>query len=335
MVNIIFKNVGQGDSIIIEWFENGKSKFGVIDCNIYQKQNPILQHIIDHEIKEIEFLLLSHPHSDHFSGFHELLMHCRNKGVTIKRFLHTSEITPDYLKTASRSLESEEALFLLFDLLKVMRNKEGLLLNTVEDNAFLKIPLSPGYIMEILAPSSVEKDKYVRGENFPFDEEDGNSNPNANWLSTILKISNEHGYVLLTSDAESSSLTRIGKKKNGRIGESKLLMAQLPHHGSKKNLNKTFWQLRKRVEKTPIVISVGENGYKHPSKDVIEFFHKNANYDIVSTNIVGALSKDDERSKIIKGILNIVSMDRSQIPIGLYSGDKIFVFDGKTCVMAS
>ncbi len=335
MVNITFKNVGQGDSIILEWFEKDLSKYAIVDCNIYQNKNPILQHIIDFKIKEIEFLLLTHPHSDHFSGFYDLLVYCRKNGIKIKRFLHTSEITPDYLKTATRSLESEEALFLLFDYLKEMRNKDGLILNTVEDNADLKIPLSKGYILEVLAPSSVEKDKYVKGVNFPFDEEDGNSNPNANWLSTILKISNEYGFVLLTADVESTTLTRIVKSKGGRIGNGKLLMAQLPHHGSKKNLNKPFWRMRKRVEVTPIVISVGKNGYKHPSQEVIEFFNKNTNYKIVSTNIVGSLSKDDERSEVIRNILNIVSQDLTEVSNGLHSGDKEFTFDGSTCTIAS
>jgi len=335
VVKIIFKNVGQGDSIILEWCLNEIPKYAIIDCNIYQGTNPILKHVIENDIKEIEFMILSHPHKDHFGGFYELLSHCRDNDINVRRFLHTAEIPPDYLKTATRSILAEEELFNLFNFLKEMRDNEEILINSIEDNSDLIIPLADNYKMEVLAPSSMEKDKYVRGVNFPFDEEDGDSNPNANWLSTVLKIYNDKGCVLLTSDVESSTLTRIGKKKNGRIGESKVLMAQIPHHGAKGNLNKPFWQMRKRGVVTPVVISVGENGYKHPAIEVISFFDKMPNYKIVCTNMTGALFKETERTKLISQILDIVSKNRPTTLSSLMDGDKVFTFDGDTCLMAS
>lgn len=334
MVKITFKNVGQGDSIILEWNEGVISKYAIVDCNIYQEANPVLQHIIDYEIKEIEFIILSHPHKDHFSGFYNLLLYCRDNDIKIKRFLHTAEITPSYLKTATRSIVAAEELFKLFELLKEMRNNEEILINTIEDNPDLIIPLSSNYNMEVLAPSSIEKDKYIRGENFPFDEENGESNPNANWLSTVLKISNDKGCVLLTSDVESTTLTRIGKKNNGRLGKDKVLMAQIPHHGSKRNLNKSFWQMRSRGEVTPAIISVGENCYNHPSVEVITFFDRLTNYRIFSTNMVGALSKEKEKTKEIIQILNLFSIDKSATTTeDSLNGDKEFTFDGNICKM--
>ncbi len=75
MVEIVFKNVGQGDSIILEWesSEEGTKKIAIIDCNLNKNENPVLQHLIELNLHEIEFVILSHPHEDHFSGFHELL----------------------------------------------------------------------------------------------------------------------------------------------------------------------------------------------------------------------------------------------------------------------
>jgi len=331
MVTITFKNVGQGDSIILEWTKNGTPRFGVIDCNLYQGENPVVKHIKSREIKEIEFLLLSHPHFDHFSGFHDLLIYCQDEDVNIKRFLHSAEITSDFLKSATRSLEAESSLLKLFKLLKNFRNERGLAINSIEDNADLKIPLGEGYIMEVLSPSSIEKDKFIRGENYPFDEEDGKNNPNANWLSTILKISNKFGYILLTSDVESTALSRVGKAKSSRLGNGKILMAQIPHHGSKKNLNKTFWQRRTRDSKTPVVISVGENGYKHPSKEVVQFFSKNSTYELVCTNLPGVFSKKDNLTTEISILLDVFSYNRIA-PSGDHSdGDKTFLFNDKHC----
>lgn len=67
-MRITFKDVGQGDSIILEWDKDGKKKIGIIDCNKYFGANPVLSYIKNPEnkVEEIEFLILSHPHHDHF-----------------------------------------------------------------------------------------------------------------------------------------------------------------------------------------------------------------------------------------------------------------------------
>ncbi|HED05372.1 MAG TPA: MBL fold metallo-hydrolase [Ignavibacteria bacterium] len=333
MVKITFKNVGQGDSILIEWNSNNKLKTAIVDCNLYQSANPTLDYIIQQEIKEIEFIILSHPHTDHFSGFYELLEYCRNNQVRINRFLHTSQVTPDFLKSATRSLEADEELFKLFNLLRIMRDNDEIKIYTIDDNPNLIIPLGDTCNMEVLSPSSTEIDKYIRGVKFPFDEEESTSNPNANWLSTILKIYNDKACVILTSDVESTALTRIGKKKSGRVGNDKMVMAQIPHHGSKGNLNKPFWQMRRRNEHTPVVISVGENDFRHPSLEVIVFFDKTTNYEIVSTNLTGALSKESAETRQISQILDIVSTNISAKMCKKRIGDKVFIFNGESCKM--
>lgn len=335
MVKITFKNVGQGDSIILEWNSNNALKIAIVDCNLYQSTNPILDYIIHQEIKKIEFIILSHPHSDHFSGFYELLNYCRNNHIEVNRFLHTSQVTRDFLKSATRSLEADKELYKLFSLLKEMRDNGEIEMYTIDDNPDLVIPLGDGYNMEVLSPSSSETDKYIRGVNFPFDEEESTSNPNANWLATILKIYNNEACVILTSDVESTALTRIGKKKSGRIGQDKMVMAQVPHHGSKGNLNKPFWQLRHRNEFTPAVISVGENSYKHPSPEVISFFDKTANYVIASTNMSGALSNKSMKTRQVSQILDVVSTNISTTINKNSSGDKVFFFNGDSCKMES
>lgn len=331
MVKITFKNVGQGDSILLEWNENKKRKIAIVDCNLHQSTNPVLEYIIQQDIKEIEFIILSHPHLDHFSGFHELLTYCKNNHIGIGRFLHTAEVTPDFLRSATRSLEADTKLFNLFNLIRQMRDKNEVNIYTINDNPNLIIPLGEGYHMEVLSPSSIEIDKYIRGVNFPFDEEGSTCNPNANWLSTILKIYNDKACVILTSDVESNALTRIGKKKTGRIGTDKMVMAQIPHHGSKGNLNKRFWQLRQRSEHTPVVISVGDNGFNHPSKEVIYFFNKTPNYEISTTNQFDSLQKVGEDKKYISNILDIVSSTISDKRNNKLNGDKVFIFQDDTC----
>lgn len=101
MVKVTFKNVGQGDSILLEWNQDDEDKIAIIDCNRYLNNNPVLDYIKLKEYREINFMILSHPHLDHFSGFVELLNYCKNNNIKIRRFLHTAQTTPDYLKAAT------------------------------------------------------------------------------------------------------------------------------------------------------------------------------------------------------------------------------------------
>jgi competence protein ComEC len=334
MVKLTFKNVGQGDSIILEWNSNGSEKIALIDCNLYTLSNPALDHVKAYVKRtgnsEIEFCILSHPHTDHFSGFVELLEHCRESGVVIKRFLHTSMVTPDYLKSATRSIEAEEELFKLFSLLKDMRNNGLLDLYAIDDNPDVIIPLATGYSMQVLSPSSIETDKYIKGVKFPFDEEESTSNPNANWLSTVLKIYNDQAYLLLTSDAESTVLTRIGKNKTGRISNGRLAMTQVPHHGSRLNLNKTFWRMRSRTHVTPTIISVGKNGYGHPSGEVISFFDNITNYAIKSTEKKAPVV---EEVQLKSSMMDMISQEADDSEVDQNKGDVVLIFDGEVCTI--
>ncbi|MAX71366.1 MAG: hypothetical protein CMC76_09745 [Flavobacteriaceae bacterium] len=301
MVNITFKNVGQGDSIIIEWKEGSLYKIGIIDCNqISSSDNPVLDHIIDTETKEIEFILLSHPHKDHYSGFLSLIKYCIENQIVIKRFLHTGIVSIDYLKAASRSVVEIKELANLYKLLMDLRDKGDLIMNSIDDNPDTIKNLSDGFKLEFLAPSSIEIDNYIRGVNFPFDEEHSTSNPNGNWLCSIIKIHNDNTSVLLSSDAESQVLNRLNKK-NGRLKSQKAILVQVPHHGSSKNLNKTFWTGLSKYQKTYAVISVGKNSYRHPSKEVTDFFNAHPNYLLERTDLSYPISE--------KAISNSASLD--------------------------
>lgn len=333
MVKIIFKNVGQGDSIILEWESNGKNKTGIIDCNLFQNSNPVLDYIIENQIFEIEFLILSHPHLDHFSGYFQLLTHCRANKISVRRFLHTCQMTKDYLRSASRGIIGDRELAKLFGLLKAMRDNSEIEVFILDANPDLKIPLGQRFSMESLAPTASDSDKYMRGVSYPFDEEISSANPNANWLATVLKIYNSEISVLLTSDAEKSILSRIGKKNGGRLGNDKLILAQIPHHGSRKNLNKTFWQMRSRLPNTPtpLIISVGENNYGHPANSVIQFFEKLHGYSIQRTDD-GKMSKMTQKSKQISSILDIFSYQVVKSNRSGKTGDKAFKLFDNTCL---
>ncbi|MCY7362979.1 MAG: hypothetical protein LH629_13085, partial [Ignavibacteria bacterium] len=62
MITVLFKNVGQGDSILVEWLNGSQKHFGIIDCNLYESRNPLLEELANRNIEFIDFIILSHLH---------------------------------------------------------------------------------------------------------------------------------------------------------------------------------------------------------------------------------------------------------------------------------
>lgn len=274
MVKVIFKNVGQGDSIILEWERDQKKRIAILDCNLYQNANPILEHIIQNQVTEIEYLILSHPHFDHFSGFYELLVYCKKNSIKVNYFLHTCSSIPEFLKTAVKSVQAKKELAKLFQFIHQNFEDMGLKVGPISaDSASPSIPLNSNLSITVLAPTHKEINNYISHSNFKIDlENDPNNNSYANYLSTLLKLNTPNGYILLTSDTEKSTLIRVDKKTN--VLSEKLILAQIPHHGAAKNHNNTFWKKRNRLSNCPAIISVGPNNYNHPSNIVTDFFLK-------------------------------------------------------------
>lgn len=99
MLAITFKNVGHGDTIIVGWQNDlGENEMGIIDCHQAEgKPNPAIEHIKKKNYKKIRFMILSHPHTDHFSGFPSLLEFCKKNHITIERFWHTASYDAAFL----------------------------------------------------------------------------------------------------------------------------------------------------------------------------------------------------------------------------------------------
>lgn len=331
MIDITFKDVGQGDSIIIEWtpHSSNNKKIAIIDCK-KQDGNPVLKHLIDNNYQSIEYIILSHPHFDHCSGFKELFEYCINKNVEIKYFIHTCDSVPDFIKTANKTKKAKKEVQELFLLLRELPRKTNTKYGAMSSDLpyCSSLPLDDVGEIKMLSPSSHELDNYRRKVDFGVNEEEVDNDTDANWLSTIFQILLPNNtYVLLVSDCSKTSLTRIGKEKFDK--NQKLILGQSPHHGAKGNHTATFWRMRKYDKMTPMVFSVGKNGYKHPSEKAIDDFKK-YNYSLYSTNQIGGLinipdsviRKSSYLSLYSKSIKTNFKQDR-------YNGDKKFRVSSK------
>jgi hypothetical protein len=235
---------------------------------------------------------------------HELLLHCKEQGIRVKYFLHTCGQVPEWLEAAVNSADAEKSLQELFGFLHTNYDQMGIRVAAIQgDSLSNTIPLSDGYSLKILSPTQNELNKFISSADYTNDNAGPGEQPKANWLSTILKIENDVEYLLLTSDAEKYSLVRIDTKRSQEL-EKMLCVGQSPHHGAENNHNNAFWKKRNRKTATPIVFSVGRNGYNHPSKNTISSFLKNE-YDIYSTNNTGALLSLTQNSELCKTLINL------------------------------
>lgn len=297
MLKIVFLDVGHGDSIIIEWIgEDGKDRIGVIDCNLVQLEkrspvNPVLNYVIRRGIKVLDFILLTHPHTDHYSGMYHLITEMDKFGFSFKTFFHTSDYNEKFIFSTVSSSD-RDYLTLLFNKINALAKKNKIELESVRDR-FESISLNKDLELSFLAPTSRQINAY---KNYVMDLDlktmklKKKNNPRANRLSTITRIGDKkkNWNVLLTSDAPKASFKNIIKKSK-LIGE--LLVIQIPHHGSKKNFELDFYDKTPLRKNTPGCISSGEK-YNHPSFEILPSL-KAHGLDLMSTSGLNNKNIDD------------------------------------------
>lgn len=323
-MTIYFKDVGQGDSIIIEWEEDDKIKIGIIDCNKKKGINPVIEHLRARENFTIEFIFLSHPHEDHFSGIPELLNYLKKKNIVITHFLHTCVSKKEYLQSSVRSIIDKNILSSIFRLVTQMRHS-GLISNSGFVNDLTsEISIGEKIKLKIIAPSDAEYSQFNKSafkNDSPF-----NNNPNSNFLSTVIKMYSANWFCLFTSDATKRVFWRLNRG-GIMLNENHFLFGQIPHHGSSGNYYSTFWRLMNNNNSSFAVISVGDNSYNHPAKSVLHDLKLNS-YTTRLTNF-----KDlsySPHNKELSDSLDLISEKISNQTFTQNSDDVIFkIIDNK------
>jgi competence protein ComEC len=282
MIKTIFKGVGNGDSIILEWMgADGTLNVGIVDCNLFGKSNPVIQHLEtlmgSHKELTIAFVVLSHPHYDHYSGLTGLLEFLQKKQMAIHHFLHTIPTHIPSVNFFARTLQDKGSA--LFKMLSKVR--ELFAERLIHDGGTIRSPLifypDPRIRIECLSPSNIETqvfiDEVLELSELPQDdllpEQKRECHVAANRLSTIFKVSFQEHYILLTSDSESGAFEKLLEKPGQ--DSTVLHLCQIPHHGSGKSYNPLFWAGLRKKDNCPAVFSVGcSNSYGHPDPKVVE-----------------------------------------------------------------
>lgn len=226
-LHIIFCDVGQGDAILVRTPSGSDI---LIDAG---PNSNVLQCLKDHMPfydKKIELFILSHPHSDHFVGFFDLIKHYTVGNV------------------ASEALENDTAEYIEF---KKILKKQKIPYQTIYKNDHFKI--NDGVIIKVLGPSK---------EFINLTSPDGMISESGEFASLVLHVSYGNFDVILTGDVQAEQLAQ---DIQSLLEDIEVL--QVPHHGSKSGLNE---EIIKSLNPDLAVISVGKNRYGHPTKEVLK-----------------------------------------------------------------
>jgi beta-lactamase superfamily II metal-dependent hydrolase len=319
-MNITFKNVGQGDSIIIEWDDEVK-KIGIIDCNLVNGKNPVLEYLKIAKYEVIDFLIISHPHDDHYSGFTQLLDYVEATGIAVNWFGHTiSQTGKAYWKYFELGVQATRDLDYILKK-AIQLKKTGLLKKWEIPIEKWRIQLSEEVYLESLSPSHDEIQKFMEIVDLDPDLNKKQASGAANLLSTVFKISKGSNNILLTSDAVLETFKRLHDEKV--LHGINFKSIQIPHHGSIKNFSEDFWASLTNTDIEKIAVaSSGQNlKYKHPHLEVLKKI-ESYKFKIHCTNIVHGMQEYVEsvrKSLVLDGVSEVLDDN-------LIGGDKTFSF---------
>lgn len=226
-LHMVFCSVGQGDAIFIRTPE---SKNIIIDGGPDNKIIGCLSRHMPFWERNIDLVILTHPHADHLNGFHDVFAQYK------------------VLAFSTEDITNPTATF--EELLRLVKEEKLKTQHLVSGNR-LKIH---DVVLTVVGPSQSflhhTSPNGTIGESSEFGS-----------LETLLSYGSFH--VLFTGDSQALELKEA--IRNDLV--SKLTVLQVPHHGSKTGLDKEILDV---LSPELAVISVGKNKYGHPSKEIIK-----------------------------------------------------------------
>ncbi len=284
MLDILFFNVGHGDSIALKFPDN---TWGIVDCNKNEnkKEPNVLKFLRKNNIKTLKFICLTHPHKDHFLGLFDVINYCDDVENLILYGLNTG--------------------------CKEERNKKGTIFKTIIN--FLKAKnkspkdiilaknkhnysITQDIIFEFLSPSEDIEKTFIVNKLY----KDKRSIKNC--LSIIIKIVYKNKTVLLCADAQKENWALLEENINADI-------IKISHHGSFEN-NKPEY-LSKIVNDSSHISIISSDGgklYKSiPSKRVIDYLESLQNSQILKTYKLPV--KENDKKMLSSSLLINAAMD--------------------------
>ena len=110
-----FIDVGAADGALLQYGEGENAKYALIDSGAYSYETTdhdtidvsdrVHQYLLDHGVKHLEFVVLTHPHGDHIGGMKKIL---EDKNITIDT-IYGNPLEFEYLESSDdKEKQTEE-----------------------------------------------------------------------------------------------------------------------------------------------------------------------------------------------------------------------------------
>lgn len=231
-LKITFLDIGQGDASLID-FPNGEQM--LVDCSEDARILEALGRVMNFYDNEIDYLLITHPDSDHYGGCEEVLNRFKVKNI----------IYTDYRKTGDNAWNS------FFE--KFSSNSD---LNYIKIDHEQTMMIASSSLHFLYPNHSLELDSKIPNLN---------KESNINNTSIVFELTYKNKEVLFTGDME-SDLENYLISNYGNILDTDIL--KVGHHGSSSGSGQDFLNML-----TPeySIISAGKNNkFGHPSLRVLK-----------------------------------------------------------------
>jgi competence protein ComEC len=265
-LKIVFCDVGQGDAAYVR-FPDGRDM--VVDGGPNNRVIECLGRHMPFWDRHLDIIMMTHPQKDHMQGLIAVLSRYQVQYFIRSDVVNTTE---GYVK--------------LMDVVR-MRNIEQRFMTQGE-----AINLGDTSLL-FLWPSDIQIAKGVRASQIAASGTDvlGSSTGDLNDYSLVFALRYGDFDVLFTGDAD----TRVEANYIGMqfvpshiegLADEKVEVLKVPHHGSKTGMSEAFVQW---VKPQISIISVGKNGYGHPTKEAIDMLQS------VGSTVV----RTDERGDVV------------------------------------
>jgi len=247
-VKITFLDVGQGDASFIE-FPDGEQM--LVDCSIDARIIEALGRVMPYYDRDIDYMLITHPDSDHYGGCIDVL----------KRF--------DVKHVVYNGLQKEKEQY-WNEFMKAAKDEAGSQYIELTKEDIWNIASSS---LHFLYPDhSLKQDPKIPGDT---------KETNTNNSSIVFTLAYGTNSVLFTGDME-TPLEQYLMRVYGKQLDSDIL--KVGHHGSDSSSMQEFLDI---VTPQKAVISVGTgNTFGHPSRRVLKRLDREGS-NVLRTNIEG------------------------------------------------
>jgi len=248
-LHVVFCNVGQGDGIYMR-LPDGKDV--VIDGG---PNNKILTCLGQHMAfwdREIDLVLLTHPHEDHFKGLTEVLRRYSIENIVVPPIVNNES---DYYKKFVSQVEKENAA--------VKNLYQGEQIDFTVSNGHSGNPVK--VMFNLLWPTEswvADNSNEVLKQNVLGVKTAYND---LNDFSQVFLLTYGNFDILFTGDAGKEIIEPL--IEGNLIPQNTIEILKVPHHGSNTALSEKILSF---IKPRLGIIMVGKNSYGHPSPEMID-----------------------------------------------------------------